>query len=100
MEHMASPVTREELKQELQTLQGALIEQMRDMQVRNNEALIEQMRDMQSEIIRVFMTFQESNAHRFDRVEKSDSSLAERLAAMERRMAEIEKKLFKVPPAA
>jgi hypothetical protein len=79
------PVTREELKQELGGLE---------------ERLTERMRDMQTEIIRVFMDFQQRNESRDGFQSKTSAALDERLLLVERRLFEIEKKLLLEPPAA
>jgi len=56
--------------------------------------ITEQIRDSQTEVIRVMMSFQENNALRLTDCERSDGALRERLGAMDRRMVEIERKLF------
>lgn len=62
--------------------------------------LIERIRDTETRIVRVFMDFQERNETRDGAQEKAGAALADRLASVERRLREIEKKLLLEPPAA
>ena len=64
------------------------------------EHMIEQMRDMQTEIIRVFMQFQQRNETRDSAQEKVSAALNERMASVEHRLLQIEAKLLLEPPAA
>jgi|GEM_PF-2109493 uncharacterized protein Yka (UPF0111/DUF47 family) len=64
----------------------------------------EQIRDSQTEILKAFLPYQESTNLRLRVVEtnlsNTDAVLTARMAVLERRLQEIEKKLFFNPPAA
>ena len=85
MDEPDGPVTRAELRQEIAGLEGRLTERMGLMQ---------------TEIIRVFMEFQELNESRDGSLDKATAGLSERLGMVERRLFEIERKLLLEPPAA
>ena len=74
----------------------AIQEQMAAMK----DELIERMRDMQTEIIKVFMSFQERNESRDVAQEQATAALSARVSMMEHRILEIEKKLLLNPPSA
>ncbi len=85
MDQPDGPVTRAELGQEIAGLEGRLTERMGTMQ---------------TQIIRVFMEFQELNESRDGSLDKATAGLSERLGMVERRLFEIERKLLLEPPAA
>jgi len=64
----------------------------------------EQIRDSQTEILKAFLPYQESTNLRLRVVEtnlsNTDAVLTARMAVLERRLQEIEKRLFLNPPAA
>lgn len=64
------------------------------------DQVMERIHDTETRIVRVFMEFQERNETRDTAQEKAASALADRLASVERRLREIEKKLLLEPPAA
>ena len=68
--------------------------------VQMEDRLTERMRDMQTEILRVFIEFQQRNQSRDTALERSLPPLTDRLSSVERRWLEIEKKLLLNPPAA
>jgi hypothetical protein len=55
---------------------------------------------MQTEVIRVFMEFQQRNESRDGMLDKVTAGLSERLGMVERRLFQIERKLLLEPPAA
>lgn len=98
------PATKQDLGQLkaelLEALRGGLheteerfIERMRETE----ERLIERMRDMQTETVRVFMDFQRQNEARHSTQEKVTGALGERVASLEHRLLEIERKLLLNP---
>ncbi len=64
----------------------------------------EQMRDMQTELLKAFMPWQEVTEVRMRKLEmttsNTEAALEARMATIERRLREIEKKLLMEPPAA
>ena len=85
MDQPDGPVTREEFRQEIAGLEGRLMER-KDL--------------MQTEVIRVFMEFQQRNESRDGSQDKATAGLSERLGMVERRLFQIERKLLLEPPAA
>lgn len=55
--------------------------------------LEESIRDSQTEVLRAVMSVQEANNMRFGNLEATDASVLARMAVMERRLLEIEKRL-------
>ena len=109
------PITRAEMvelfasqKAELTADMAALKTELKaDMAAQKQEILDgvqEQLRDSQTEILKAFLPYQESNNLRLRVVEtnlsNTDAVLTARMAVLERRLQEIEKKLFLNPPAA
>jgi len=89
----AQPATKHDLAQLKAELLGALLEGLRETE----EHLIERMRDMQTETVRVFMDFQRQNETRQSAQEKTTGALGERVASLEHRLLEIERKLLLNP---
>jgi hypothetical protein len=91
------PVTRTELRE---TLEAALAAQRSEI----IDELTEVIRDSQTEILKAFLPYQEASSIRFRAVEaklsNTDAGISERMAILERRLQEIEKKLLLNPPAA
>jgi hypothetical protein len=63
------------------------------------ERLTEKWRDMQTELIRAFYGFADGNHKRVSEVERESAGLKDRLAIIESRLMEVEKRL-NMPPAA
>jgi hypothetical protein len=63
------------------------------------ERLTEKWRDMQTEVIRAFYGFADGNHKRVSEVERESAGLKDRLAIIESRLMEVEKRL-NMPPAA
>jgi len=100
MDQPDGPVTREEFRQEIAGLEGRLMERMGLMQTQIEEHTTESTRDMQTEVIRVFMEFQQRNESRDGSLERATGGVSERLGMVERRLLQIERKLLLEPPAA
>jgi hypothetical protein len=68
------------------------------------ERLLERMRDMQTELLKAFGPWQENVQVRVRQLEvtggNSDAAMKARMDTVERRLAEIEKRLLLNPPAA
>jgi hypothetical protein len=89
-----------EIGERMGLMQTDIGERMGLMQTEIEDRMTERTRDMQTEIIRVFMEFQQRNEARDDMHEKTGAVLSERVASVERRLLQIEKKLLLEPPAA
>ena len=87
------PATKQDLGELKAELLAAFHEALRDTE----EHLIERMRDMQTETVRVFMDFQRQNETRQSTQEKNAGALGERVASLEHRLLEIERKLLLNP---
>jgi hypothetical protein len=61
--------------------------------------LKETMRDTQTEILKAFYTFAESNNKRLTAVEGNEAAMRSRLATIEDRLLEVEKRLNMLPAA-
>lgn len=61
------------------------------------DELIEVMRDTETKLLRAFYNFAESNQKRLSEVERTDLGILDRLATIERRVTEVEKRL-NTPP--
>jgi len=83
-------------KQDLATLEAKLDAKFNAMLERVQEIV----RDAQTEILRGFEAFARENEIRVRRLETNESGTNERLANLEARLLEIEKKLLLRPPAA
>ncbi len=87
------PVTRGELLGALATLKADIL-----------EGVQETVRDAQTEILKAFLPYQEGSGIRMRALEaklsSADASLTGRMAVLEQRLQEIEKKLLLNPPAA
>jgi hypothetical protein len=79
-------------------------ETVRDAKAEIIKGVRETVRDFQTEVLKAFFAFQESTDLRIRAVEvklsNTDVGLTERMSVIERRLAEIEKKLFVNRPAA
>ncbi|HXK07676.1 MAG TPA: hypothetical protein VMS37_35110 [Verrucomicrobiae bacterium] len=97
MDNGDSPVTRAELQAELKQLKIELKREILD-------GVQEVVRDSQTEILKAFLPFQEATNIRFRaleaKVSNTDVGITERMAILERRLQEIEKRLLMNPPAA
>jgi hypothetical protein len=92
------PVTHAELKTALHATETRLTEIVAETEDR----LIEKMRDMQTEILRAFEIFASGQDIRLTKLEADhrnlDTTSTQRIANVERRLFEIEKRLLMEPP--
>jgi predicted RNA-binding protein len=100
---MASrPVTHAELVEALATqkleFRDELHEALRTTKDDILEAVQEYVRDAQTEILKAFLPYQEGQNIRLRTLENVGTGISERIAVVERRLAEIEKKLLLHPP--
>jgi hypothetical protein len=81
---------------QMAALDNKLTGQMTEMEDR----ITERIRDSQTEILKAFLPYQEGQNVRLRILENTDTGITERMAVLERRLQEIEKKLLMHPPAA
>jgi hypothetical protein len=109
MEDLNSPATKgdlQELRSELQTVATQIrseLQQIADQlhsegEHRFNE-LRESISDSQTEVLKAFYSFVQSNQERVRATEDAEAALKKRLAVLEDRMVEVERRL-NMPPAA
>jgi division protein CdvB (Snf7/Vps24/ESCRT-III family) len=65
----------------------------------SEERVVETMRDIQTEMLKAFYSFAETNQKRLTEAEREAAALKDRLATVESRLMEVEKRL-NMPPAA
>jgi hypothetical protein len=91
-------------KQELAAQKQEILDEVKVMIAEAGDRTQEAIRDAQTEILKAFLPAQESNTIRFRKYEttlaNTDAAITERMAVLERRLWEIEKKLLLHPPAA
>jgi hypothetical protein len=96
------PLTRAELAEALDGQKRELLDAIRASKEEVLESVQEFVRDAQTEILKAFLPYQESQNARLHlmevRLSNVDAGLGERMAILERRLAEIEKKLLLNPP--
>ena len=63
------------------------------------EALREQIRDTETKLLTAFYDFAKANQQRLSQLETSDAALTRRIATLEERLLEVEKRL-NMPPSA
>ena len=106
---MSEPATKADLdalegrmNERMGALEDRLIRRMDEMQKATEDRLIEHMRDMQTEILRGMGTLAEGLGNRMYKIEHNhqvlDASTTQRLATVENRLWEIEKRLMMNPP--
>jgi hypothetical protein len=98
------PVTRSELLEALAATKREMLDAVAGLLKQTESTLREAVYDSQTEILKAFLPFQESMNLRLRTMEaklsNTDTGITERMAVLERRLAEIEKKLLLRPPAA
>jgi len=91
-------------KQDLDALATTFSKQLSTLEKRLLESTQEMIRDAQTEILRAFLPYLESQGVRFRSLEVKtanvETGLTERMAVLERRLQEIEKRLLLRPAAA
>ena len=97
MENGQEPATKADLNslrdELLEAIRGAILESQRSLR----EEFLEAIHDTETKLLRAFYNFAETNQKRLSEVERTDLVLVERLAMMERRLIEVEKRL-NMPP--
>jgi hypothetical protein len=102
MENLNSPATKgdlQELAAQLRAESQELGAQLRSESQHIVDDLREGLRDIQTEMLKAFYSVTQSNQERFRAVEDTESALKKRLAVLEDRMIEVERRL-NMPPAA
>jgi hypothetical protein len=103
MDNGNAPATKRDLAEVKTELKQDIAEVKHDMAGMENR-LSERIRDSQTEILKAFLPYQESQNLRLRTLEaklsNTDTGITERMAILERRLAEIEKRLLLNPPAA
>ena len=94
MENGQEPAT----KADLNALRNELLEAIHGTETSLREELLEAIHDTETKLLRAFYNFAESNQKRLSEVERTDLGILERLATIERRVTEVEKRL-NMPPA-
>ena len=101
MENGSKPVTRAELKIELEATKAELKAELKTELVALRAELQDSIRDSQTEILRAIHGYVEASEARLVRLERNDKTRAEtefdvnrRLAALEVRLFEIERRLI------
>ena len=82
-------VTHQELAQALTQQKQEILDGVQEL-----------VRDVQTEILKAFLPHAENTSLRIRLIEATDTGFSERMAIMERRLLEIEKKPLLNPPAA
>ena len=95
MENGKEPAT----KADLNALREELLEAIQESKSGLREELLEAIHDTETKLLRAFYNFAETNQKRLTEVERADLVIVERLAMMERRITEVEKRL-NMPPTA
>ena len=89
-----APVTKSELKAELGALRGDLLQELKDLR----EHLDERTHDVETRLLRAFSDYQHAQTTRFRHMKADLGNLNtasdERLAALEERMTNVEKRMI------
>ena len=85
-------------KADLHALRDELLEAIRESQRGLREEFLEAIHDTETRLLRAFYDFAETNQKRLGEVERTGLVIFDRLATMERRITEVEKRL-NMPPA-
>ncbi len=87
------------LRHELMTANQGLRDELMTAHQGLRDELIEVVRDAETKLLKAFYTFAESNQTRLGQVEANTNAVIARLATLESRITEVEKRL-NMPPAA
>ena len=88
------------LRAEMQRSMDALRVEMLQRMDEHAASLEESIRDSQTEMLKAFISYQEGQQIRMRGFESKDVEITERMAVLERRLQEIERRLLLNPPAA
>jgi hypothetical protein len=89
-------------KADLSTLEERLNERhdmLRSEMQHMHDGVVERIADVETKLLQAFYTFAQANQQRLGQVEGNTSAVVARLATLENRMLEVEKRL-NMPPAA
>lgn len=95
MDDLDAPATKRDIQG---AVQGA-VEQLRSEMQHQYDDLKETIRDSETKLLQAFYSFAESNQQRLALVEGNSNAVIVRLATLETRLLEVEKRL-NMPPAA
>ena len=93
---------RSDTKQDIQQLRSETkqdVEQLRSEMNHGYRDLVERITDSETKLLKAFYSFTESNQKRFTQVEGNEAALRSRVASIETRLLEVEKRL-NMPPSA
>jgi hypothetical protein len=96
-----TPATKADLialEERLNQNMGALEERLNQRMEEREERLTETFRDMQTELLKAFYAVAETNQRRLTDAEREAAALKDRMAIMESRLTQVEKRL-NMPPA-
>jgi len=98
VEHIdrATQGLRAEMLQRMDALRVEMLQRMDE----HAASLEESIRDSQTEMLKAFISYQEGQQIRMRGFESKDVEITERMAVLERRLQEIERRLLLNPPAA
>ena len=104
MDNGDAPVTKKDLDQVTKDILDGVREFVQESKREILEDVQEMVRDSQTEILKAFHPYQAGQEIRLRTLEvklsNTDSGVTERMAILEHRLAEIERKLLMNPPAA
>lgn len=86
-------------KADLNVLRDELLQAIRESQRGLREGFLEAIHDTETRLLRAFYDFAETNQKRLAEAERTGLVIVDRLATMERRITEVEKRL-NMPPTA
>ena len=95
-----APATRKDLDQLKKEILDGVQEVVQGSKREILEEVQEVVRDSQTEILKAFLPYQAGQDVRLRLMEVTGAGITERMAILERRLSEIEKKLLLNPPAA
>ena len=87
---------RVEMLQRMDALRAEMLQRMDE----HAASLEESIRDSQTEMLKAFISYQEGQQIRMRGFESKDVEITERMAVLERRLQEIERRLLLNPPTA
>jgi predicted nucleic acid-binding Zn-ribbon protein len=105
MEDQSAPATKQDIAAAEQRLDEKIeqldekIEQLRSEVNHGYRDILERISDGETRLLKAFYDFAQSNQKRMSDLETSDSSIRSRLATLEDRLLQVEKRL-NMPPAA
>jgi len=95
MKNGSEPATKADLKEGINSLRVELKGDMTALR----EELLQAIHDVETNLLRAFYSYTEATQKHFSDLDKSDSSLRDRMGALETRLLEVEKRLNFPPPS-